>query len=384
MPRIHFHETVPVPQASALREALTAWGFEVLEGPGEGTVLLVAERPEVGLLPAQGRDLLWWVREATPEEVSAVLTLRPGWVVRQDRPLESVREALGHLRTRDFGPEGWLRRMLHLATLDELLRLILVRALELSGATQGAIWVRVGDMFYQRAGEGFAEAPIPRAEAAVLIRQGDAWALCPREQVGLLRLKNPTGDPDQFLGWTREVESLLINAWSLERSQELSFKDDLTVAQNRRCLEVELPRAIRDAAARQDCLSLLFLDVDDLKALNSLHGHPTGSRVLTTVAQEALRLIRAQDRIYRYGGDEFCIVIRGTAAVGASKLGARLIRMLMERPMAIGPLHVPISISIGIATYPTHADGAEHLMERADRALFRAKAEGKGRVSIAE
>jgi diguanylate cyclase (GGDEF)-like protein len=368
----------------ALREALGTWGHEVRAGVGEGTVILVADRPRVDLIPPTGRDLLWWIREATPEEVSTVLALRPGWVVRQDQPLGEVRRALDRLRTRDFGTEGWLRRMLHLATLDELLRLVLVRAVELSGASQGAIWVRVDDMFYQRAGEGFAEAPIPRAEAAVLTRQEAAWILCPREQMGLLRLKNPTGDPSQFLGWLPEVESLLLKAWSLERSQELSFKDDLTVAQNRRCLEVELPRAIRDAAARGDCLSLLFLDVDDLKALNSQHGHPTGSRVLTTVAREALRLIRAQDRLYRYGGDEFCIVIRGTAAAGASKLGDRLIRTLMERPMAIGTLQIPISISIGIATYPTHADGAEHLMERADRALFRAKTEGKGRVAIAE
>ena len=123
--------------------------------------------------------------------------------------------------------------------------------------------------------------------------------------------------------------------------------------------------------------------MDNLKALNSQFGHPVGSRVLTTVAIEAQHIIRAQDRLYRYGGDEFCIVIPGTSATGAAKLGERLIQTLQNTNVVINGERVPISISIGIAAYPAHADGAEHLLERADRALFKAKEEGKGRVSLA-
>lgn len=384
MPRIHWLEIHPSEQALRLREALFQEGYEIMRGPGEGTSLVVADRPDARHLPIQGTDVLWWVKEGTPEEVSDVLAHRPGWVVRQTSPAEAVLEALHHLRSRDLGSEGWLRQMLHLATLDELMRLVLVRAMKLSGASHGAIWVRQDDMFYQRVGEGFPEAPIPTAEAAILVRHQAAWLLCPSEQMALLRLRQPTGDPKVFLGWLTDVEDLLVTAWNLERTQALSFKDDLTVAQNRRCLEEELPQALRGAAARNEPLALLFLDVDNLKQLNSEHGHPTGSKVLRLVAQEAQRVIRAQDRLYRYGGDEFCIVLRGTPGSGAVKLGERLLQGLHQRPLTLGNRQVVTSVSIGIAVFPTHADGAEHLLERADRALFRAKSEGKGRVVLAE
>jgi diguanylate cyclase (GGDEF)-like protein len=95
-------------------------------------------------------------------------------------------------------------------------------------------------------------------------------------------------------------------------------------------------------------------------------------------------MIRIQDRLYRYGGDEFCIVIPGGNAFGARKLGERLIQTLSQAALTVGSSRVPISLSIGISSYPHDADGAEHLLDRADRALFRAKANGKGCVMVSE
>ncbi len=380
---LHWIQTHPAEGAPRLREALEGWGYTLMPGPGEGITVLVADRPDPRLVPVHGTDLLWWVKDATPEEVSQVLSLKAGWVLRQDAPPEAIREAIRTLRGRDLGHEGWLRQMLHLASLDELLRLVLVRAQRLSGARAGAVWLRQDDAYYQRVGEGFPEAPISIEDAAEMIRTGEAWLLCPSEQMGILRLRNPKESAEEVLGWVEEVEYLLLNAWNLERSRALSFKDDLTVAQNRRCLETELPQAVRDAAARGETLALLFLDVDNLKNLNSRFGHPAGSRALELVAMEAQRIIRAQDRLYRYGGDEFCILVRGTSLPGAAKLGERLIQILNKRPLKIGDEEESISISVGIAAFPQHADGGERLIERADRALFQAKAQGKGRVVVA-
>lgn len=383
MAEVFWCEMQPSEGSPLLREALAQWGFGVKDGPGDGTLILISDRPDPKWIPPIGKEILWWVEDASPEEVSEVLSRRPGWVVRRNSSLALAKDSLEHLRQRDLGGEGWLRQMLHLATLDELMRLILIRAIQISGARQGAIWIRQDNVFFQRCGEGYPEAPVTLPEAASLVRTGDAWLICPDEQMGILRLREPKGDPAHFLGWIKEAEDLIINAWNLEKSLALSFKDDLTVAHNRRCLEVELPKAVREAAARGESVSLLFLDVDNLKALNSQFGHPTGSKVLTTVAIEAQHIIRAQDRIYRYGGDEFCIVIPGTSATGAAKLGERLIRKLQDTQVIINGQRVPISVSIGIAAYPAHADGAERLLERADRALFRAKEEGKGRVALA-
>lgn len=383
MPELYWIQAHPAEGAPRLREALEGWGYTLLPGAGPGTVVLVADQPDPRLLPDQGGDVLWWVRDGSPETVSQVLALRAGWVVRQDAPPEVIRNAIRALQNRDLGHEGWLRQMLHLASLDELLRLVLVRAVRLGRAQSGAIWLRQEEGYFQRMGEGFPEAPIPLEEAASLVHSGEAWLLCPSEQMGLLRLKNPKNPGAEVLDWVKEVEYLLLNAWNLERSRALSYRDDLTVAQNRRCLEYELPQAVREAAARGETLALLFLDVDNLKELNSRFGHPSGSRALELVAHEAKKIMRAQDRLYRYGGDEFCILVRGTSLPGATKLGERLIQVLHERPLAIGQEAIPISVSIGIATYPQHADGAEHLLERSDRALFQAKAQGKGRVIVA-
>jgi diguanylate cyclase (GGDEF)-like protein len=385
MPRIHWLEAHPSAAGEALRAALAQWGYEVVEGPGQGSLVLVAERPDVRLIPAEGTELLWWVEQAEPEEVSAVLSARPGWVLLQDRPLEAVREALLHLRQRDLGSEGWLRQMMHLATLDELLRLALGRAIRLSGARGGAIWLRREELFYQRAGDGaFPEAPLPRQEAAGLVRRGEAFLLAPSEQLGILRLLEPREAAEVFLRGFDDMEPLLLNAWRLEESRALSFRDDLTVAQNRRCLEAELPQAVRSAATKAESLALLFLDVDDLKRVNTRHGHPTGSLMLESVARTAQRLCRAHDRLYRYGGDEFCILMPGTTAQGARKLGERLLQVLRDHPLDLGHDHLAVSLSAGVAAFPEHADGAGHLIEQADRALLRAKEEGKGRVVVVD
>lgn len=384
MPRIHWLEVHPSPAGEALRAAFVAWGEEVLAGPGPGSLVLVAEHPDTRLIPPEGTEILWWVEQAEPEEVSAVLNLRPGWVLLQNRPLEAAREALSHLRQRDLGSEGWLRQMMHQASLDELLRLALARAIRLSGATGGAIWLRRDDTFYQRVGDGaFTESPLPRQEAAELIRRGEAFLLAPSEQLGILRLADPKEPSERFLRGFDDMEPLLLNAWHLEESRALSFRDDLTVAQNRRCLEAELPQAVRSAAARGEPLALLFIDVDDLKRVNTHHGHPAGSLLLESVALTAQRLCRAHDRLYRYGGDEFCILMPGTTAQGARKLGERLIQVLREQPLDLARERLVVSLSAGAAAYPEHADGAGHLIEQADLALLRAKQEGKGRVVAA-
>ncbi len=384
MPRIHWLEAHPSAAGVALRAALEQWDFELLEGPGSGTLVLVAEHPDPRLIPAEGTEILWWVQRGDPEQVSAVLSARPGWVLLQDRPLEAAREALIHLRQRDLGSEGWLRQMMHLATLDELLRLALSRAIRLSQARGGAIWLRREDLFYQKAGDGaFPEAPLPRQVAAELVRRGEAFLLAPSEQLGIVRLLEPKEGPEVFLRDFEDMAPLLLNAWRLEESRALSFRDDLTVAQNRRCLEAELPEAVRSSAAKAEALALLFIDVDDLKRVNTRHGHPAGSLLLETVARTAQRLCRAHDRLYRYGGDEFCILMPGTTSQGARKLGERLLQVLRDHPMELGGERLAVSLSAGVAAYPENANGASPLIEQADRALLRAKQQGKGRVVVA-
>lgn len=375
-------ETHADPSAQTLKEALEAHGYRF--GKDGTTAILVVPRPDPYLLPPQATEALWWVKEAMPEEVSKVLALRSGWVLRNTQRPELALEVVQRLRKRDLGSEGWLRKMLHQASLEELLRLTLVRAMDRSGAAGGAVWVRHGDMYFQRVGDAsFPQAPVSLEMAEVWAKEGRAAFLVPEERLGLIALRGAFVPLSQVMADLKDVEALLISAWRLEESRLLSFQDDLTVAQNRRALEAELPRFVRESAAKRESLVLLFLDVDNLKAVNSAYGHPAGSHMLQAVADRAKRLIRAHDRLYRYGGDEFCILMPGTHAEGAVKLGERLIRVLAEDPMPLPEGRIPISLSIGLAAFPAHADGAEGLLARADQALLEAKRSGKGRVVVA-
>ena len=223
----------PADGLPALTEALARWGHPVT-ADGDGTLLVVADAPDPRWIPPYGTEILWWVKGGTPEQVSAVLCQRAGWVVRQDQPLESVLEGIRRIRDRDLGSDGWLRQMIHLATVDELLRPILARAVGLSGAKGGAVWIRQDDSFFQRCGEGFPEAPFALPEADALVARGEAWFLCPQQKLGLLRLVEPRVPEAAFRGWVKEVDDLLVKAWNLEQSRALSHRDDLTVAFNRR------------------------------------------------------------------------------------------------------------------------------------------------------
>jgi len=383
MPRLKWLQTRPDPQVGALEAVLREAGWEKDDPTGEGIYLIIADRLDINLIPPEATDVLWWVSEATPEDASHVLLHRPGWVLRASNPVQAARGALMRLRSRELGAEGWLRQMLHSASLDELLHMVFAQAARAGGAEAGGIWVRGDGAYFQRAGAGFPEAPLSFEEAESWVERGEADWICPDSRIGLLRLRPRLRRPSRVLAWIKEVENLLENAWDLERSRLLSFRDDLTLAQNRRCLEADLPSRVREAAARSESLGLLFVDVDNLKALNSAHGHSMGSRALERVAQVALGLIRSQDRLYRYGGDEFCILLLGASGQGAAKLGERLIERVKESPLASGAESVPLSVSIGAAAFPEHADGAQSLLDQADRALLRAKMLGKGLVLLA-
>ena len=108
-----------------LRAALQRWGFAIQEGSGDGTFILVADRPSSAFIPFSATEILWWVKEGSPEEVSEVLSHCPGWVIRQDSSLEAVKTALQHLRNRDLGSEGWLRqteRAMNIRMLERLMK----------------------------------------------------------------------------------------------------------------------------------------------------------------------------------------------------------------------------------------------------------------------
>jgi diguanylate cyclase (GGDEF)-like protein len=173
-----------------------------------------------------------------------------------------------------------------------------------------------------------------------------------------------------------------------QRLQEVAIRDGLTGLFNHSYLLEHLQIEVARSARYRRSFSLLFADVDDFKVVNDRFGHPTGDAVLKAMARLFLPLsigTRGSDVAARYGGEEFCVVLTETLVDGACTKAER-IRAAVEAIdwKAVDPRLVhPVTVSIGVATYPDHAKSVDALIEAADQALYAAKAAGKNRVVIA-
>jgi diguanylate cyclase (GGDEF)-like protein len=169
------------------------------------------------------------------------------------------------------------------------------------------------------------------------------------------------------------TESARLHQVAVERSHI----DGLTRLLNRHRLDEDLAAECRRSARYGRPLSVIMMDVDHFKTFNDAHGHPAGDIVLQSVA-EVLRLnVRATDSAYRYGGEEFTVLLRETDEVGAGMLAERL-RAALERTLGQG-----VTASFGVAQYGESRALPGPLVEAADRALYRAKHAGRNRVVVA-
>ncbi len=128
---------------------------------------------------------------------------------------------------------------------------------------------------------------------------------------------------------------------------------------------------------------MLFLDLDGFKELNDQQGHAAGNRVLSAVGRELRRVVRATDVASRYGGDEFVLVLVATAHDGTLHV-AELVRASVERVSRSLGFGSAVTASIGAVRYDPARRRPADVLEAADRALYRAKAEGGNRVVFAE
>jgi diguanylate cyclase (GGDEF)-like protein len=162
---------------------------------------------------------------------------------------------------------------------------------------------------------------------------------------------------------------------------ESSLRDGLTRAFNRKYFDERLDQELAYAQRHDSDLALLMVDVDYFKTINDTYGHVTGDAVLQQLSAHMLRIIRAEDVFARYGGEEFAILSRGIHLETGKAFGER-VRAAVERyPFATTEGTLSVTVSVGVAAYPDVEIGQpSHLVETADRALYRAKAAGRNRV----
>ncbi|MEQ5801272.1 PAS domain S-box protein [Halomonas sp. H10-9-1] len=167
-----------------------------------------------------------------------------------------------------------------------------------------------------------------------------------------------------------------------QREQELNRQalvDHLTGAGNRRALDHDLVRVMSQHDCGRAPVSLVLLDVDHFKRINDTLGHDHGDRILCALVARVQACLRAEDALYRWGGEEFCILLSHTSAAGARILAERVRQLIGADPLE----GLAITVSLGVATR-LPGESAEALMARADEALYAAKRAGRNRCVVAE
>lgn len=183
---------------------------------------------------------------------------------------------------------------------------------------------------------------------------------------------------------------MVMNHRELMRTNDIlsaiALSDPLTNLNNRRALDWELPRQIQNARNRSEPLSLLMLDVDYFKSINDTYGHPIGDRALQLLSSRLRHNLRFHDTLFRYGGEEFVIILSKTDRQEAALVARRLCKLISSQPFTIDDQRdLNITISAGTATLETEDDAkGASLLARADGNLLRAKSSGRNRVITCE
>jgi diguanylate cyclase (GGDEF)-like protein len=208
---------------------------------------------------------------------------------------------------------------------------------------------------------------------------------------GLLLLAGVPRGPDGRAGIHELVDGCrpaIDSARQVEEMRELIIQDDTASCYNRRHFEASLPEEMARAARFGAPLSMIFFDMDNLKRVNTEHGHAMGSRSLYEVSLRVRSKIRKFDKLFRFGGDEFCIILPETEWHGALEVAERVREAIAGRKFLVGlisePDGVSMTASMGIASYPLHARTPEDMVVRADRAMQRIKSGTKNSIAIAE
>jgi diguanylate cyclase len=177
--------------------------------------------------------------------------------------------------------------------------------------------------------------------------------------------------------------ALLTSNWEHERRRlmRMSRIDELTGLHNLRALREQLPVWLGPAVRTRRPMAILMVDVDGFKSVNDRLGHPTGNDLLKEVASLLRFAVRVGDEPFRFGGDEFVLLLSDADGPGATVVASRIQEMYGSMGQTLRGTDVSITLSIGLAVFPDDGTTAEALLARADDALYRAKHAGGGKIA---
>jgi diguanylate cyclase (GGDEF)-like protein len=206
------------------------------------------------------------------------------------------------------------------------------------------------------------------------------------EHMGELVFRRNQRFSEQELGNLESLLSSLLypmrNALLYRVATQTALRDPLTGAGNRIAMEQTLAREIEMSRRHLQPLSLLMLDIDHFKQVNDSHGHTAGDEVLKAVAASIKDQLRNVDMVFRYGGEEFLILLSNTSREAAAMVGERLRYAAQAQDYYANGQLIELTVSLGCSTL-LPGESADSLLRRADSALYVAKREGRNRLTMA-
>jgi diguanylate cyclase (GGDEF)-like protein len=174
------------------------------------------------------------------------------------------------------------------------------------------------------------------------------------------------------------------NARAMQRIQELSITDDCTGLYNARHLTTVLAEEVPRSQRFGYEFSVLFLDLDHFKRINDEYGHLNGSKLLAQFGRLLRENLRLVDAAFRYGGDEFVVLLPQTGKEAAALVARRLLATFTSAKWrAFEGVQLALTASIGIATYPHDGSTAQAIVQLADEMMYRVKQSGRNNIAVA-
>jgi len=219
--------------------------------------------------------------------------------------------------------------------------------------------------------------------------RGDFWARRKSGETFVARLtlsaiRDDRGQPTNYVGVFSDITEEKAQEAAIEH---LANHDPLTELPNRRLFHDRLTQALADRhrePRQRNRVALLFVDLDDFKRVNDVHGHEQGDRVLQVIARRIRESLREGDTVARLGGDEFVILLKHLPSEETAEELAQKVFGVISGPVPLGTgsAEAEVGASIGIVIAPKHGDDADTLLARADHAMYRSKEAGKRRYNF--
>jgi len=223
-------------------------------------------------------------------------------------------------------------------------------------------------------GEGFKGGILPSEYAAFVLKSKE-------KKLGVLLYKGlDPKDKEKFAILAHQFALALRRLKLYKDIETLAITDGLTGVYTRRYFIERFDEEIKRSALRHSNLAFLMIDADHFKAINDQHGHLTGDQVLKEISTIIQENVREIDIVGRFGGEEFCVVLPDTDMEGSRVVAERIRRSTEKRLIKAYDNTIRVTLSIGVAIYPSDGKLLEELMDKADWALYRAKSQGRNCV----